>query len=345
MPSYLMAYQRYDLFSQMLPVSLIYAKHADFAFSLYSWGVAAISGNHAFFYYFLTLFITYLMIWKFFKLVDTPNPLLCFLLAVIFYKFFQGQWHLIRSYLALPILLCGILYARTHFRYGLGLFLLGGMIHISTFVLLFPLFVVGRYIDRKWSAIELLLIFAALMVAAIGLILSVKIIASISGHYIIAKIVTRLEFSPGFSKLPTLLFFLVVNIVAIPGYLRTKNISFIRIFNISSFLSALSLIALFVMGDELHRILLPFYLLYGPLLVFSIPYFQPRYIVLFALGSVLAFHLLAFSYVIWLNESDFMYKLDGKTHPIEHIGLDYVKGFVEYLETDIQYYDGYRTAS
>lgn len=342
MPSYLMAYQRYDALTQMLPVSLIYAKHADFAFGLYSWCVAQLSDNHAFFYYFLTLFITYLFIWKFFKIAQVPNPLLCFIFAVIFYKFFQGQWHLIRSYLALPILLSGLIYARSHFKFGAIIFFLGAMVHISTFVLLLPLFFVGRYLDKRWTALELIFIFIVLLLIAVGMIFSVKVIASISGHYIITKIVTRLEFSPGFSKLPSFLFFLIVNIIAIPGYLRTTNVSYIRLFNVTSFLSALAFIALFIMGEELHRILLPFYLLYGPLLVFSAFYFKPRFIVLFSLVIILTFHLLAFSYVIWLNESDFMYQMKTKEHPIEYIGIDYIQGMVEYLYNDIEYYEGYR---
>jgi hypothetical protein len=342
MPSYLMAYQRYDVFSQMLPVSLIYAKHADFVFGLYSWGIASLSGNHAFFYYFTTLFITYLMIWKFCKLVSSPSPLLCFLLIVIFYKFFQGQWHLIRAYLALPILLCAVWYARDHFKKGLSLFVFGGMIHISTFMLLLPLMFMGRHIDKKWSLPQIFFMFIVFVLAVVGLIFSAKIIGSISGHYIISKIVTRLEFSPSFAKLPTFMFFLIVNVVAIPGYLRTKNLSFIRLFNVTSFFSAVNIVALFVMGDELHRVLLPLYLLYAPLLLFSIRYFEPRLPALFVIALLLVFHMLAFSYVVWLNESNFLYMINDKDNPVEYLGIDYLFGFWDYLMSDIQYYDGYR---
>ncbi len=71
MPSYLMAYERYTSFSSMLPTSLLYAKHADFLFALYSWVVATLTNNHSFLYYFTTLALTYLLIWKFCKLVET----------------------------------------------------------------------------------------------------------------------------------------------------------------------------------------------------------------------------------------------------------------------------------
>jgi len=342
MPSYLMAYQRYNVFSQMLPVSLIYAKHADFVFGLYSWGIATLSGNHAFVYYFLTLFITYLMIWKFCKLVNSPSPLLCFLLIVLFYKFFQGQWHLIRAYLALPILLCAVWYARDHFKKGLSLFIFGGMIHISTFILLLPLIILGRHIDKKWTLLQIFFMFIILVLGVVVLIFSAKIIGSISGHYIISKIVTRLEFSPSLSKLPTFMFFIMINIVAIPGYLKTKNISFIRLFNMTSFFSALNVVALIVMGDELHRVLLPLYLLYAPLLLFSIRYFQPRFVILFSIALLLVFHMLAFSYVVWLNESNFLYIINDKDNPVEYLGMDYLFGFWDYLMSDIEYYDGYR---
>ena len=88
----------------------------------------------------------------------------------------------------------------------------------------------------------------------------------------INKILTRLVFEPSFSKLPSLLFFIFVTIIALPGYIKTTSPTYIRLFNMMSFLTLLSFIALFFIGDELHRILLPLYLLYAPLMLLAFQY-------------------------------------------------------------------------
>ena len=67
MPTYFMAYERYNNFSSMMATSLLYGKHADFLFALYSWGVANLTDNHLFGYYLVTLCLTYALVWQFCK--------------------------------------------------------------------------------------------------------------------------------------------------------------------------------------------------------------------------------------------------------------------------------------
>ncbi len=342
MPSYLMAYERYNNFGNMLATSLLYAKHADVLFGFYSWSVAAITSNHAFLYYFITLLLTYVLIWKFCKLVHSPSPLICFLLIVFFYKFFQAQWHLIRACMAVPILLYAIFYAQNNKKQGVAIFIIGGLIHFSTSFLLLPLLVFNKQLSKKWSVSEIAnLIIGFILVAVFGVI-AVKILGSVINHYMLNKILTRLVFEPSFSKLPSLAFFIFINLIALPGYLKTNNKSYIRLFNTVSFLCLLSFVALFFIGDELHRILLPLYLLYAPLMLFGLKYITPKLLSGSFVFIVMAFHLFAFSYVLFINESNFFHQDSAYRHPIENRGIDYLLSFKRFYDSDISYYDGYR---
>ena len=343
MPSYLMAYERYSNLANMLPTSLLYAKHADLLFAFYSWVVASLTNNHAFLYYFITLLITYVLIWKFCQLVDSPSPLLCFLLVVFFYKFFQSQWHLIRACMAVPILLYGIWHSHTHRKQGSIIFLLGGLIHFSTGFLLLPLLIFSQSLNRRWNAGQLITLIVGFIFVAIMGVVVIKGLGSVVNHYMLNKILTRLVFEPSFSKFPSLLFFIVINLIALPGYLKTNNQAYIRLFNMVSFLTLLSFVALFFIGGELHRILLPLYLLYAPLMLMAFKYIAPKSLLGMLLFLVITFHLAAFSYVLLINESNFFYQhSQSSRHPIENNGLDYFLTFKHYSATDITYYDGYR---
>lgn len=342
MPSYLMAYERYDQLSSMLSVSLLYAKHGDVLFGLYSWAVAVLSNNDIFTYYFLSVLITYGLIWKFCKLVDGPSPLLCFLLIILFYKFFQFQWHLIRTCMAVPILLMGIWYAHKNKKQGALIFILGGLVHFSTFVLLLPLLIFSKQLTRRWRASELVFMFLGFILVAIAGVVGIKILGSVVNNYMINKILTRLVFEPNFSKLPSLMFFIVVNLIALPGYLKTNSKTYFTLFNMVSFLTLLSTVALFFIGEELHRIFLPLYLLYAPLLLLALQYIKPKTLTGGAMFLFIGFHMTAFSYVLLINESQFFYKGDKHQHPIEKRGFDYLVAIKRYWNTDVIYYDGYR---
>jgi hypothetical protein len=342
MPSYLMAYERYNQLSSMLSVSLLYAKHGDALFGLYSWTVASLTDNHAFIYYFLSVLITYSLIWQFCKLVDGPSPLLCFLLIVLFYKFFQFQWHLIRACMAVPILLSGIYYAHKNKKHGTLIFIVGGMIHFSTFFLLLPLLIFTKHLNRRWKASELVVMFIGFVLVAVVGVIAIKVLGSVVNNYMINKILTRLVFEPDFAKLPSLLFFIAINLLAVPGYLKTNNVNYLRLFNMTSYLTLLSSVALFFIGEELHRLILPLYLLYAPLLLLALQYITPKTVTGIFLFLLMGFHIAVFSYVMLINESEFFYKDDQHRHPIENRGLDYLVMFKHYWNSDITYYDGYR---
>lgn len=342
MPSYLMAYDRYDELSGMLSVSLLYAKHGDALFGFYSWAVAWFTDNDIFIYYFLSVLITYGLIWKFCKLVDGPSPLLCFLLIILFYKFFQFQWHLIRTCMAVPILLMGVWYAQKNKKHGSLIFILGGLVHFSTFILLLPLLIFSKHLTRRWSASQLIVIFLGFILVALVGVVSIKVLGSVVNNYMVNKILTRLVFEPNFSKLPLLLFFVVISVIALPGYLKTNNTAYFKLFNMVSYLILLSSVALFFIGEELHRLILPLYLLYAPLLLLALQYIKPKSITGVFLFLLMGFHIAAFSYVVLINESKFFYKGDKHIHPLERRGFDYLVMFKHYWNTEVIYYDGYR---
>jgi len=138
MPSYFLAYLNYDDFKWIFQTSIKYAKHGDFVFGFYSWFVGVVTNHHLFIYYFVTVFITLMFIWLFLKRTQAPQILLCFLFIVIFFKYFQFQWHLIRSCMAVPVLLLGLSYSGHHQKKGALRFLFDGLIHFSTFALALP---------------------------------------------------------------------------------------------------------------------------------------------------------------------------------------------------------------
>jgi hypothetical protein len=173
-------------------------------------------------------------------------------------------------------------------------------------------------------------------------VVGIKVLGSVVNNYMVNKILTRLVFEPDFSKLTSLLFFIAVNLVALPGYLKTSNTHYIRLFNMMSYLTLLSSVALFFIGEELHRLILPLYLLYAPLLLFALQYITPRSMTGIFLFLLMGFHIAVFSYVMLINESQFFYKDNKHRHPIENRGVDYLVMFKRYWDTDIIYYDGYR---
>ncbi|TMO67081.1 hypothetical protein CWC18_01350 [Pseudoalteromonas aurantia] len=342
MPTYFMAYERYNSFSSMMVTSLLYGKHADFLFSFLSWVIAMLSEQHLFIYYFLCIFLSYMFIWKFCKVVGTPYPLLCFLLIVLFYKLFQAQWHLIRAAIAIPILLCGIWKAKENFKVGLLVFIIGALFHFSTFILLLPLFLFNNKLSNRFSFIQFSQSLIAFIVGLFLFILFVFLLSGFVDNYMINKVLTRLVIEPNFSKLPSLVFFIFVSIFSIGAYIRDGNESQRMLFNIGLYFNVIGCLAIFFIGEELHRIILPMYIIYAPLLIMSLGVFSPSSVPFMFLLTIKSFVLLSFSYVIYINESEFFYKLDSKRHPIELKGIDYLSSFKKYFSEDIEYYNGYR---
>ncbi|ODB36798.1 hypothetical protein BB427_01940 [Pseudoalteromonas sp. BMB] len=341
MPTYLMAYERYEEFGSMMTTSLLYGQHADFLFALFSWSIAKLTNNHLFVYYLVTLLFTYALIWRFCKTVNVAYPLLCFLLIVLFYKFFQAQWHLIRACMAVPIILIGIWISKEQFRKGLLIFIIGGLFHFSTMVLLLPLFLLNKRLSKKYTISQLFGLFLVFLTGVALFIVSIKVVGSVVNHYMINKVLTRLVIEPNFSKLPSLLLFVVFTLLCSPAYYKSKSKDQITLFNISIYFCAIGVVALFFIGEELHRIILPLHLLYAPLLIHSLGVYSPSSLTSIFTIAIKSFVILAFSYVVYLNESDFFYKVE-RFHPLSLNGYTYLKQLNHYVEEDLQYYDGYR---
>jgi hypothetical protein len=341
MPSYFLAYLNYDDFKWIFHTSIKYAKHGDFVFGLYSWFIGLISNHHLFVYYFSTVFITLMLTLLFLKHTQTPQLLLCFIFVIIFFKYFQFQWHLIRSCMAVPVLLLGLFYSASHRKKGVLIFFFGGLIHFSTFALALPLLLLGNNLNKNWGVKGLVAAVLVLISIIITLVISAKLLASFSDLYVVSKILTRLHVEPSFAMFPFLFFFLLVFALILPIYLRTNDTTYLRLFNIYFYFLIVGVIALFVAGNELYRFIMPLFLLYSPLLFKSLEYYKQRFIFNFCLVTLFFIHVMSFSYVVWLNESDFLYLMPDN-HPITYSGWQYVVGFKYYLFNDLDFYSGYR---
>lgn len=341
MPSYFLAYLNYDEFKWIFQTSIKFAHHGDFLFGFYSWFIAQISDHDLFVYYFTTVFITYLFMWAFLKKVAAPKLVLCFLFTAMFFKYFQFQWHLIRSCMAVPLLLLGLVYLGENTKKGAGIFLIGGLVHFSTFALTLPLILIGKRLEKNWG-IKGLLIFSLVLIGSVTvLIFSAGLLSSFSGIYVISKIVSRLHIEPGFAMFPFWLFFFLVFVFTLPAYLKSSDSNYIKLFNISFYFLIIGAISLIVAGKELYRFIMPLFLIYSPLIFKTVKYYRQRFVINFVLVALFCIHLLSFTYVLWLNESDFFYLVSDK-HPITQSGWNYLTGFFSYLADDIDFYSGYR---
>jgi len=129
--------------------------------------------------------------------------------------------------------------------------------------------------------------------------------------------------------------------VILPIYLRTDDEVYLRLFNIYFYFLIVGVIALFVAGNELYRFIMPLFLLYSPLVFKSVEYYKQRFVINLCLVALFFIHLMSFSYVVWLNESDFSYLMPDN-HPITLSGWQHVSGFKHYLFNDLDFYSGYR---
>jgi len=341
MPSYFLAYLNYNDFKWILNTSIRFARHGDYAFGFYSWFVGVLTNHHLFIYYFTTVFSTLVLIFLFLRRTQTPQLLLCFIFIIIFFKYFQFQWHLIRSCMAVPVLLLGLSYSGKQRKKGVLIFLLGGLLHFSTFALAFPLLLFGNNLNKSWGLKGLVAGVLFLITIVITLIISAKLLSSFSGIYFVSKILSRLHVEPSFAMFPFLFFFLLIFALILPVYLRTKDVNYLRLFNIYFYFLIIGTIALFMAGKELYRFIMPLFLLYSPLLFKSVEYYKQRFIFNFFLVTLFSFHIMSFSYVVWLNESNFFYLMPNK-HPITYNGWQYASGFKDYLFNDLDFYAGYR---
>lgn len=341
MPSYFLAYLNYDEFKWVISSSVKYARHADFAFSYYSWFIAWITKHHLFLYYFLTVFFTYAATYKFLKITKVPNIILSFLFVAIFFKYFQFQWHLIRSVLAVPIILSGLLLVPQHKIKGIGVFILGGLTHFSTFALSLPLLLQNERLNRKYNLLNFLTLFFIMVTGVVILLISAKFLAAFSNYYIVSKIVSRLVIEPSFLMAPFLFFFVGILALTYPVYRITKEDTYIRLFNISFYYCVIGLIAMFIAGKELYRFIMPLFLIYSPLIFKSVIYFKQKLLIDLAFLSLFFIHVASFLYVVNLNESQFFY-LTGEEEPVLSNGGQMINSFIQYVNDDIDFYSGYR---
>jgi len=203
------------------------------------------------------------------------------------------------------------------------------------------LLLLGSKLNKSWGFKGLISAALILISIVVTLIISAQLLSSFSGVYVVSKILTRLHLEPSFAMFPFLLFFLLIFTLILPVYLRTSDVNYLRLFNIYFYFLIIGVIALFVAGNELYRFIMPLFLLYSPLIFKSVEYYKQRFILNLCLVGLFFIHVMSFSYVVWLNESDFFYLMPNK-HPLTYNGWQYTVGFKDYLFNDLDFYSGYR---
>ncbi|MCV2883277.1 EpsG family protein [Aestuariibacter sp. AA17] len=336
-PAYLRAYSHYIDLISMIPVSVRYAYHADIFFSLYSYAVAMLTEHHMYFYFFFTIFLSYLFTVFLMRKLSPQAVLLAFLATVLYFKFFQFQWHLIRSMMALPIVIYGIVVAAESPKKGRLIALAGGLVHFSTFALAFPLVVIAPYLHRRFSVLQLLMFVGILLAAVASLFLLSQVLSNFSHFYVIGKILNRVQFEPAFDKTPFLLLFAVVVFLAFTQYGKMKSGLFNQLFNLSFYYVILGAVAIFLAGQELYRFIMPLFILYGPLLLQYLSQFRNVCLDRSVMFLLLVFHYLIFGYVMWLNDANFFFSLGSNTEPALYSGSQFINAFISLFSDDIQY--------
>ncbi|WP_219013028.1 EpsG family protein [Shewanella algae] len=333
MASYFLMYDNFSSFSSVIPISVRYAKNADLLFAYFSYYISVISDGNKFLYYFVIVFISLLSYYFFCRKHLSPAlALLALVLYLLFFKSFQMQWNILRSCLALPVLLMGIYYA-SHNNKVLGciVFFFGALFHASTAVMLLPLLVVSKYLRNELS----LSTFKRILSYAVVLGSLLFFVIYMSGGYVLNKIVTQ-QISVNFSNVALYVIPLVVFVLF---FWKSKN-HYLN--NVAIYFLAVGALG-FLFGKNFYRFIHPL-LLFMPIIIVGLAFSfsqkaNERFLVI-AFYLVMCFS--TFLYVIYINESKFYHKKEGVEFVGDVTGVEQVALFFEYLETDVEYYDGYR---
>lgn len=332
MASYFLAYENYKGLDSIVPVTLKYAKNLDFLFAFYTYLVNQISDAHKFIYYFSTVFISLLLYALFLsKYTNGKYVLFGLLLYMLFFKTFQLQWNVIRSSMAIPILFLGISYSlHGKFKKGLFIYVIGALVHGSTALLLLPLFVVGKRLSQPISVKR----FLKLVLLGAGAFVFVLAALYFKGSYLWYKIITQqVELN-----VANIVIFVIALSISLPAVFSKDHVE------LSNILKYIIIIALagFIFGKNFYRFAHPF-LAFAPVAfivyISSSKNYGVSAIYKFAYVSFCYF---GFLYVLFLNQSQFYYLNGNNGFPGNYNGFQQVSLFLDYIERDIDYYNGYR---
>lgn len=332
LPSYLLAYEAYrDLFS-VLPLTVVYAKNGDIGFAYLSYFIGELTDKHRFLYFFTILALSFWAYLRFARAYAGAQwALFCLVCYLMFFKSFQIQWMIIRSCLAIPILLLAIYdVAHGRKRKGYLLYLLGFSLHGATALIFFPILMYGRALCEPIDVKKLSKYGGYLLI--VGAVATVGLIAVDS--YVIAKVTSQ---ELGFNAENAVVYFvpLVLGVFVI---LQSDN-RFLK--NVILYFLVMGALG-FVFGKNFYRLVHPLLFLLPVMVVVLMTNLSNKnklgHLVA-PLYAVLCF--LSFMYVMQLDEPNFYYK-DETIIPANVSGLEQWQMADEYVGDDVIYYKGWR---
>ncbi|MBY6063738.1 EpsG family protein [Pseudidiomarina sediminum] len=333
LPSYLLAYEAYSSFLSVLPLTVLYAKNGDVGFAYLSYAIQGLTDTHLFLYFFS---IVALSLWAYLRFAKAYAgahwALFCLLCYLMFFKTFQIQWMIIRSCLALPILLLSLHYvAHDQRKKGILLYLVGFSLHGATAILFFPALLYGRALKEPLDFARLAKYAGYLLIA--GIVVGGVLMAL--GSYVIAKVMSQ---DLGFNA-ENAVVYIVPLVLGVLVMLQCEN-RFLK--NVILYFLLIGAFG-FVFGKNFYRFVHPLLFLLPIMVVYLSEalikrhrlahLIRPAYVVLC---------YLSFTYVMQLDEPNFYYK-DPLIVPENVTGAEQVQLFDQYVEEDVIYYKGWRT--
>lgn len=337
-PSYLLAYDAISSGKNAVWAAQYHTRHLDYLFIFYTKVVNYFSGGHRFIYYFLTVYLTFTIFYCFSRRVFTSGgALLALLLFLTYFKNIHLSMHLLRSSLAISIVLYAMTFESSK-KYVM--YLMSFLIQGSTVLLILPILLLKDRLFNKKLHIALnikftiptflilaLLIFTAYMLFPDGYIFNklkyIEIRLGLVNYHIIIVNVAFVF----------LLFFLSGSSLLTYKYRWMGWMNVYVVLVLISFLGLIFNQHVYRFGQQV--------LYLSPILMVLIFHGFKRdlYVktIVFCLYSIASY--LTYLYVIDLNESDFYYLTSGST---SDNGLVQINYFYEYLRNDISYDDSWR---
>jgi hypothetical protein len=275
------------------------------------------------------------------KILTLKEAIFSVVFYILYIKSFQLQWHILRSSVALPILFMAIYYRsidETISKKSLVIYVIGATIHMSSALLLLPLFIFAKNLRTHINFIKYIKIILKILFVSIILFL----ILTLTDNYVVNKITGSFD-TRSFFQINSNIIYLILPLFLMVTYVivfKKLNLTNYFIYNIILYNLLLIIVGVVIAGGEIFRIV-QFTLFLQPIaflmILQNIKNLSIK--IIFSIPIILSLYL-GHLYIVNLNQSKFFYKSN-----LDPINLTVYQTFpllIEYLENDIQYFNGYR---
>ena len=328
LPSYFLAYDAISSGEKgAIDASFYYAKHLDIGFIGLTKLVNYISDGNRFVYYFAVVYLSLFTYYVFLcKALKGRYALFALVLFLLYFKNIHLSMHILRSSLAIPIILLALA-CSSYVRYVV--FFLAGTVQASSTVLASLTLVSREFIDR-FSLIQKITVT----------ILTFAIFFFIGDVYLFGKI-THAKLSVGLGNYPVILCNVVIGIAFIVTSNRRLmneqgNVRWIYLYGYFILVSLLSL----AFSQHTYRFsqfvlyLTPFIMALSISEGRKFDYLQYIFALIYIAGAYFTYY-----YIVDLNESSFYYRNSGDAFIN---GFSQLLLFFDYLDMDVDYYKFWR---